>query len=179
MAIKSQTNVPGVPLRWSVSSAAREFKSSEETIRKRLTTEEEAGADGCYSTAQVARALHGGMHAERLREIRGRADLLELKAAALKAEVLDRQLLETAIGAVFKSMGSILASAPIPRSTRDDLLSSLSSIPLAIKGVAEKQTKQLHVAAAETESENGDKAGTSSRGGKGGRARSSNTAGFK
>jgi hypothetical protein len=148
------SNIPLTSLRWSVATAAREFELSTETIRRRLTTEEEAGADGCYSTAQVVRALHGGLHAERLREVRGRADLLELKAAALRAEILDRNLLEIALSGIFKAAVAIINSAPIPRVTKDDLLSSLSSIPLVIKGVAEKQTKQLRVAPA-----NGDETG--------------------
>jgi hypothetical protein len=53
------------PLRWSVKRAAVEFATSVMTLRKLLVKVGVApGSDGCFSTAEISKAVFGGGLAE-------------------------------------------------------------------------------------------------------------------
>lgn len=69
-------------IRWTLLKAAQESGVTRETIRRGLRRDGiEPGPDGCYSTRQILQAVHGDLEAERIRETRARAELLEMEAA--------------------------------------------------------------------------------------------------
>jgi hypothetical protein len=140
-------NIPRDALRWTVESAAREFDISKETVRKRLTAVEEYpdAQDKCYSTGQIVHAIFSSIQAERLREMKGRADNWELRNGALRGELLNRESLSKALGAIFSALTQIILSAPVPRSVKDDLLTNISSWPVAIRSVSARQSRQIHL----------------------------------
>jgi len=81
----------------------------------------------------------------RLKETAEKALHWELRNQLMRAELLDKDLLLQALSSIFGAISQVVISAPIPKSVKDDLLSTIGTYPLAIKGVAEKQTKQIHI----------------------------------
>jgi hypothetical protein len=91
----------------------------------------------------------------RLKETAEKALNWELRNRALRSELLDKELLLQALSSIFGAISQVVISAPIPKSVKDDLLSTIGTYPLAIKGVAEKQTKQIHIEKGEKEESGG------------------------
>ncbi len=68
-------------LRWTILRAADECGVPREAVRRGLRAAGiEPGEDGRYTTRQIFQALHGDLEAERIRETRARAELLEMEA---------------------------------------------------------------------------------------------------
>ena len=68
-------------LRWTILRAADECGVPREAVRRGLRAAGiEPGKDGRYTTRQIFQALHGDLEAERIRETRARAELLEMEA---------------------------------------------------------------------------------------------------
>lgn len=67
-------------IRWTIPEAASEFDIHAATLAKRIKVASiEPGPDGKWSTAQVCAAVFGDMDSEKLREVRHKANLLELE----------------------------------------------------------------------------------------------------
>jgi hypothetical protein len=139
----TRSNVPqNVLLRWNVEKAAIEFGMTPVMLSRALAQiSAAAGADGCYSTAQLCEALFGVMHQEKLATQRQITRKLELENAITTGNVLDRQELSKAFAAVAAAMVSRITAANVPRSTKEDLLRELSSVPLVLKDVARAQSR--------------------------------------
>jgi hypothetical protein len=139
-------NVPS-PLRWSVPSIGHEFGVSLETVRKRLSVAgEEAGSDGCFDTGQVIASLFGSINFERQRETKERADHWSLRNGALRGELLDKDALNHGLSGVFAAISQIIQSAPVPVTTKNDVLAACGRIPIVVRDVAARQRKQIHLA---------------------------------
>jgi hypothetical protein len=55
---KPQTNVPRLPLKWSIERASREFKLAQNSLRRRLNENDaEPDEGGCYTTMQIVDAI--------------------------------------------------------------------------------------------------------------------------
>jgi hypothetical protein len=65
----TKSNVPQAePLRWNIEKAAIEFGLTTTTLRKALNKNSAApDTDGLYSTQQIAAALYGALHVEKLK----------------------------------------------------------------------------------------------------------------
>jgi hypothetical protein len=78
-------------MKWSIKRAAAEFGVSAATIKRGLVAsgiEVRRGVPGSYATRQVVAAIFGDLKLERTREVRARADLLELERRALEGETM-------------------------------------------------------------------------------------------
>ena len=61
---KPQTNVPRLPLKWSIERASREFRLAQNTLHRYLRqSDAEPDDDGCFSTLQIVGAIYGDLHA--------------------------------------------------------------------------------------------------------------------
>jgi hypothetical protein len=135
------------PARWSLKAAELEFGLTAETISHRLRdAREKPDISGAYSTSQILRGLYGDSHAEeRRQETRQRRIHWEIRNQVMRAELLDRELLTQALSRIFGAISALIVSAPIPKQVKDDLLQNISTYPLAIQSVAQRQTKQIHL----------------------------------
>jgi hypothetical protein len=148
------SNIPKDGLHWDLHSAAREFSTSVDTIRKRLVAIKESPDESkCYSTGQLVHAIFGSLQAARLKEVEERGTNLQLKNQALRSELLDRSLLMQALGNVFVSINHIISSSALPRQARTDILEAIASVPVLVRGVAERQNRQLRIQEPEEEEE--------------------------
>ena len=87
----SRLNIPKAPLRWSIERAGVEFALGSQTLRKGLAKQSiVCGADGCFSTAEICRAIFGGLSEERLATQRQITKKLELENAITTGSVLSR-----------------------------------------------------------------------------------------
>ena len=88
-------------VRWTVAAAAVEFGLDDLTLSKRIKTSEIVpGADGKFSTRQICAAVYGDMDGEKLREVRHRANLLELQEQQLRRELVPVADVQRVWGAV-------------------------------------------------------------------------------
>jgi hypothetical protein len=151
-----RSNVTEAPLKWTVRAIAREFKLAENTVSRKLSESKQSpDSKGVYATSQVTAALYGDLSAERLRELKGRADNWELKNRALIGELLDREELEKTLGQLFVSFKSAIESTSMTREEKTATLEVLASWPVVVKETAAQQSKQLHLRP-EKEPLNGD-----------------------
>jgi hypothetical protein len=139
-ALKS--NVPAAPLRWGADRAAVEFGMSANTLRKALNKESIAcGADGCFSTQEICRAVFGGLNEEKLLTQRQLTRKYELENSIVEASVLNRSELTTAFAALADAMRSRIIVSGLTRDEKADLLRDLASIPVVCDGIAKRQTR--------------------------------------
>lgn len=142
-SVRPRSNVPNTVLRWSIERASREFKLAQNSLRKYLNQGgAEPDADGCYSTTQICEAIFGDLRAERLRKERELTRRYALANRITEGSVLDRDALAKTFAQIADAISSrIMATTELPRSVREDILRELSSWPLALDDVAQRQTK--------------------------------------
>ena len=88
-------------VRWTVAAAAVEFGLDDLTLTKRIKTSEIVpGTDGKFSTRQICAAVYGDMDGEKLRDVRPRANLLELQEQQLRRELVPVADVQRVWGAV-------------------------------------------------------------------------------
>jgi hypothetical protein len=142
VALRARGNVPKAPLRWSIDRWSTEFKLAANTLRKYLT---QGGAEpdqtGCYTTTQICEALYGDLKAERLRKERELTRRYQLENEITEATVVNRAELMKGLAALADAMVSRIMSANVDRSIKEDLLHDLSTVPLVLREVADKQSK--------------------------------------
>jgi hypothetical protein len=113
-----------VKVRWtnhdlSISEAAKEFHSTPETIRRRLRAAEITHTEGKrYSIYVLHTALVGDLHAQRIRETRARADLLELERRQTEGELVTMNEARGVIRQYLGPMRDILVTAPMALAAR-------------------------------------------------------------
>jgi hypothetical protein len=143
MSRPSKSNVPTAALRWSIERAGIEFGLTSNTLGKALARNSAVpDRDGLFSTAQVVAAIYGGLHFERLRTQRARAEQLELENAITRGNFLNRAELMKGLAAIADAFVSRLNTATeIPRKVREDLQRDLATWPTALEGVAHRQKR--------------------------------------
>jgi hypothetical protein len=143
MSRPTKSNVPPEPLRWSVKRAAVEFATSVMTLRKMLVKVGVApGSDGCFSTAEICKAVFGGLAEEKLLTQRQLTRKYQLENQITESRVLDKAALMAGLSQISDAIVShIMARTELPRETREDILRDLSSIPLVLEDVASRQSK--------------------------------------
>ncbi len=113
-----------VKVRWtnhdlSISEAAKEFHSTPETIRRRLRAADITHAEGNrYSIYTLHVAMVGDLHAQRIRETRARADLLELERRKTEGELVTMEEARNVIRQYLGPMRDILTTAPMALAAR-------------------------------------------------------------
>jgi hypothetical protein len=74
-------------IRWTVEKAASEFQIDRRTLTKRINGADiRPGKDGRFSTEQICSAVFGDYRREQLREMRARADKLEIENQCIRKE---------------------------------------------------------------------------------------------
>jgi hypothetical protein len=136
------------PIRWTIYQAAKEFGIPRTTLRRQLQSGGVLpGADGCYETRALCNTIFGSLHQARLKQIGIESDISGLKLARLRAESLDAKELGHQIDLIFQGIKSIILGSDLPMRDRQDILASLSDLPM----VLERQAKQQRQANGERE----------------------------
>ena len=84
-------------MKWTIRNAAMEWGVSMETVTRGLRGNglHDVGKRGrTYTTREIDSAIHGDIDAERLRETRARADLLEIDRRERERELMPRSEVE-------------------------------------------------------------------------------------
>jgi len=103
----------------SISEAAKEFHSTPETIRRRLRAADITHAEGNrYSIYTLHVAMVGDLHAQRIRETRARADLLELERRKTEGDLVTMEEARSVIRQYLGPMRDILTTAPMALAAR-------------------------------------------------------------
>jgi len=81
--------------------------------------------------------------AERLRKLTEEADNVALKNKILRGEVIDKAALLKALEGIFAAVTQIIQASPLPAKDKADILENISTYPVAVQNVADRQTKQV------------------------------------
>jgi hypothetical protein len=140
--MRPRGNVPAQALRWSIERASGEFKLAANTLRKILN---QGGATpdagGRYTTQQICQCLYGDLRAERLRKGRELTRKYSLENEIVEGNLLDRSALARVFATIADAISARIMSSELSRSAKEDILKDLSSWPLALEEVADRQTK--------------------------------------
>jgi hypothetical protein len=143
MARVSDSNVPSVPLRWSVARAGAEFDIAQQTLERKLRDAQLfPDSGGCYSTKQLTQGIFGSLFRERLRRITEEADKVAIANQVARGELLNRHELEQAMAQVADAMVSVIRNSGLSRFDQEQIQKNLSSIPLIIRDQARRQDKR-------------------------------------
>ena len=139
----TKSNVPqAVALRWNVEKAGVEFGLTATTLRKALNKNSAAAdKDALYSTRQIAAAIYGSMHVEKLATQRQLTRRYELDNAIVDASVLNRGELEAVFAQIADSLHQVVMASELPRKSKEDFLHNLSTWHVAVDNVARNQTR--------------------------------------
>ena len=132
MSRVSDSNVPLVPLRWSVARAGAEFDIAQ------LFPD----AGGCYSTKQLTEGIFGSLFRERLRRITEEADKVMLANQVSRGELLSRAALEPAMAQVADAIVSVIRNSGLSRFDQEQIQKNLAGIPLILRDAAKRQDKR-------------------------------------
>jgi len=143
MGRNTKSNVSEAALRWSVERAGIEFGLTSATLRKALNKNSAApDKDGLFTTQQIAAAIYGALHIEKLKTQREITRKLALENAITTGSVLNRAELEKVFAAIADAFASrVMSVQGLSRQEKEDLLKDLSSWPLALEDVAHAQTR--------------------------------------
>ena len=140
----TKSNVPQLdPLRWNIEKAATEFGLTAATLRRALNKNSAlSDKDSLYTTQQIAAAIYGALHIEKLKTQREIARKLALENTITTGSVLNRAELEKVFAAIADAFASrVMSVQGLSRQEKEDLLKDLSSWPLALEDVAHAQTR--------------------------------------
>jgi hypothetical protein len=139
----SDTNIPSVPLRWSVAAAGREFDVAQQTLERKLRDAQVfPDAGGAYTTKGIARAIYGSLFAERLRRITEEADRVAMMNQVARGELLERRDLERAMAAVAEGIIGVIENSGLSRADQDEIRRNMSSFRVIVQEQARSQDKR-------------------------------------
>ena len=119
MARTRTGNVPVAALRWSVERAGIEFGLSSHTLRKALNKESiVSGDDGCFSTAEICRAVFGGLSEEKLATQREMTEKLRLENAITKASYVNKDAIAVGLDQIADAMVQIIQRSGLPKESQ-------------------------------------------------------------
>jgi hypothetical protein len=104
---------------------------------------QQPGADGCWSTEQIAGALFGSLFAQKVKKLAAEADLAVMEAEAMRGESLPRVELVRVLALVVNAMRQIIEHSRLSLEDKNNLFRELSSIPVVVAEVAETQSRAL------------------------------------
>ena len=116
-------------IRLTVDRAASEFCIDRRSLTRALSEAEiPVGEDGKYSIRQIHLACAGNLEAEKIRETRHRANILEMEEAEKRGTLIDAEAVGALGEKVFRAVkAGVLASSLLP-DEKDDLLKQLQPI---------------------------------------------------
>ncbi len=125
-------NKPGPTIesiRWTPGRAAEEFRVGYKLVTGGLKKSGElAGEDGCFSTIQVANAIYGDMHKQKLRLATEAADAKALANDEARGRLVDKPDLLTRFQTVFAEMKGRILNSELSQDRKDALLNSIASL---------------------------------------------------
>jgi hypothetical protein len=139
----TKTNVPADELHWSIERAAAEFGLSPMTLRRALAKiSAKPDENGCFTTAQVADALYGQLHLEKIKTQQEVTEKLRIENMVSRAELLNRRELAKGLAAIVDAFTSrLMVDRELSRMTKEDLLKDLSSWPLVLEEASRAQSR--------------------------------------
>ena len=106
-------------IKLNLEQAAAQFGASKETLRRGLRRLDIATTKGTrHSLADIYRALSGDLHAERTRETRARADLLELERREKERDLVSLAEVQTLMRDILLPVRQRLLALPSEAATR-------------------------------------------------------------
>ena len=134
----ARTNLPTrEAFRWSLSVARRELGVSSGTLSQRLSDSNEApGEDHCYSSKQIFGCVFGSLHKAKLDQVRQETAHTSLKTSILRGDFLNRAALQDVFDHCATSIKQTIEGSALTRSEKDDILRSISKIPIEIENLA-------------------------------------------
>ena len=102
-------------MKWTLQKSSAEFGAARETIKAGLVrngVEVRKGRNHAFTTKQILAAIFGDLKAERTREARARADLLELKRREREAELVPLDEAKAAVSRVLVPLRTELLALP-------------------------------------------------------------------
>lgn len=113
-------------IRLTLDRASSEFCIDRRALARALSEAELAvGEDGKYSIRQIHLAVAGNLEAEKIRETRHRANILEMEEAEKRGTLIEADVVGELGEKVFRAVkAGILASSLLP-DEKDDLLKQL------------------------------------------------------
>src|SRR6516164_5353802 len=121
MARPTKCNVPAAALRWSVERAGLEFGMTSNTLRKALAKESiVCGPDNCFSTAEICRAVFGGLSEEKLATQRQLTRKYFLENQITEASYVSKAEILAGLGQMAAAMVSIIQTSGLPRESQED-----------------------------------------------------------
>jgi hypothetical protein len=143
MARVADTNVPRVPLRWSIARAGAEFDLAQATLERKLRDPQQVPDDrGAYSTKAITRAIYGSLFAERLRRITEEADKTAIGNQFARGELIARSDLEPLLSRIAESIIQIVKGSALNSEAKTDILHSISSMRVVVERAARRQASR-------------------------------------
>jgi hypothetical protein len=120
-------------IRWSVELAASEFQIDRKTLSKRIRAGDiRPGADGKFSTEQICAAVFGDYRREQLRELRQRADKLELENQVTRKERIPIEDVLTVHDECDRAIAGIIKASGLPIAAVNEIFHQLRAAGEAI-----------------------------------------------
>lgn len=115
--------------RWTIENAALEFGIDRKTLTGRIkTTGTLPGADGMFSTLDVAKSIYGDLEGERTRKTREEADQIAMENATTRGELLDLEDFSKRIESKASKATQIVKDFGLPEDKEEQLLNALSEL---------------------------------------------------
>lgn len=121
-------------LRWTIERAASEFQIDRKTLTKRIRAGDiEPGEDGKFSTEQICAAVFGDYRSEQLRELRGRADKVELENECTRKERIPMDIVRDVNDSVEQEIAAIIKTSGLSTADCNRIYEQLRDIPNRLK----------------------------------------------
>ncbi|MEW6306759.1 MAG: hypothetical protein AB1705_25105 [Verrucomicrobiota bacterium] len=119
----------GTGLRWSVNTAATEFEIDRRTLAKQIAGAGiAAGPDGKFSTREICQAIYDDERRERLREIKERADKLEMENAERRGELIDAEVIYKHFEGIYVAFRARVLASSLSNEEKDEILTDLAKL---------------------------------------------------
>ena len=142
MSRVTKSNIPAAALRWSVERAGIEFGLTSQTLRRSLAKASASpDSDGLFTTKQIIAAIYSAFDQEKLATQKELTKKYQIANAVAEGSFLDRAELMRGLAAGADAITSRILSSELSRKAKEDLLRDLSSVPLILEEVADKQTR--------------------------------------
>lgn len=119
-------------IHWNADKAGLEFGIDPKTIRKRIKAcgIDPAFKDRTYSTQQIAAAVYGDLHGEKLRNERLDGDIKELKKAEWERKLVPSAEVSRAWAFHTLATRNIVLNSSTPEDVKQELLKQFESTPI-------------------------------------------------
>ena len=120
------------PIRWSQAVACSEFGIHQKTLTGRIKQYGiEPGDDGKFSTKQMASCIYGDISGEKLFKLRAERELLELKLAVERSDLIRVAGLERLWLDITMAIRAVILGSHLSEGERDEIFLKLREIPEA------------------------------------------------